>query len=1274
MKNLVLLTIFSLLLGGAFAQQQFEHIVQQEWVRTFSDQDSVRNIATDIDANGNIFVAGFVFTNSTKSDFILIKYDAQGNTVWFTKYDSPFHGNDRAIALTCDPAGNAYVTGTSENSFSNLDYLTIKYDNNGNELWTARYDNGEDDAPVAVEVDGAGNVYVAGTSFDVYHNDYLVVQYDGNGNQLWEARYTNNGYDDHCDGMKVDTQGNVYVTGGSSNGSNEDFVTIKYNNAGMEMWNERYNAPANGNDAATGIVLDNNNNVIVAGNSDGNNTGKDYLAIKYDNNGNLQWMQRVNAANGFDDHCDGLTVDANNNITLTGGSFVTNNVQAFNTIQYDEFGEQRWSQKYYGKGTVNNFAGRVVSSGNDTYVLGVADNGLNKDYVTIKYSNRGQEQWVQVFNGAANGEEQPGDIGVDPATGDVYVTGQSHNGNNFDIATVKYSKQPVVIPTDPSSDVPTVAHAYYQNKGQLRDVNGNLVPDIKYYSNTGVKHYFANNVMHMAWSRLDSIINDPDSLFRVDVSWTGEFAKPSAVHAFESVPGHLNYYWPHIPGGREGVNGFSRLIYPEIYDNIDLHVYSNAHGMKYYFVVKPGGDANHIALKFAGQDGYTIDNNGDLIIETELGNFKWMEGDAYRFNSNNNTLPINWTPKFVDLGGTIGFDIGNYPPSQWLVIKLEEEAAPPAGGGGNMTWSTYYGESSSDVAYDVTTDLAGNMYATGTTMSSLFPTAGGFSQSQLGGGQDAFVLSFAFNGVPRWATLYGGGSSSLATGNDAGYAVQANANGKVYVTGVTDSDNLPTINGGGYFDDTYNGRDAFVLKMATNNGFREWATYFGSATTDDYGLALAINSQNEVFIAGISEEGSNTLPLINPGGTTFFKDTEGSSFIARFDSDNNLTWSTRWGCGGTFLSVADQINDICIDSQDNIIIAGDAQIGIGSCNNYDFVDAGGYFENVFAGSGSAFLAKFNSGLELIWSTAFGGLGADYGKSVACDANDNIYLVGETFTNESTFPLLSFSPTGFYDNTHDGLSDAYLARFNMNHQLEWSTYYGGNGRDRANGVAVGYTDEVYVTGMTQSDNIHLISVPGAYNQSDLDGIGGNGSNQDGFLLALKKDAKPLWSTYLGGDIVAAASEEGHGVATNIQAFHSVYVVGASNSNDPNYPLFDPPGNSDYFQGSNAGSNDAILSEFDIDQIIAIAIDEESWNHVGMNVFPNPTLNSITIQLEEWLNDDVVVEIQNLLGERVVQEQWKNGLQKSIDLSFMASGTYILSVTLGDKTLNAKIIKK
>ena len=221
---------------------------------------------------------------------MLVKFDAVGQARWAVRYDgggadNPYYSFDSPNpVLDIDTAGNIYLSGQSSNG-SSADFVTLKYSPDGIVLWERRFDGGSTDGVAGIKVDPSGNVVVTGYSCEDFSNscfsNYLTVKYNAQGDLLWSNRYDHQGKNDIATALGIDPAGNVYVTGRSRDGDYYDYATVKYSPDGKLQWVGRYNATTS--DQAEDVLVDGAGNVFVSGKSRNNSAIKDYdfVVVKY---------------------------------------------------------------------------------------------------------------------------------------------------------------------------------------------------------------------------------------------------------------------------------------------------------------------------------------------------------------------------------------------------------------------------------------------------------------------------------------------------------------------------------------------------------------------------------------------------------------------------------------------------------------------------------------------------------------------------------------------------------------------------------------------------------------------------------------------------------------------------------------------------------------------------------------------------------------------------------------------------------------------------------
>ena len=402
-----------------------------------------------VDASGNSFVIGTGW-NGTNFDIVTTKFDANGNVSWTTPYNGTGNGYDEARAVVVDASGNIYVTGYSAGAAANYDIVTIMYNPSGVQQWATRFNgtaNGFDEG-YDIAVDASGNVYVTGgTNTTTSTANYVTIKYNNSGVQQWATIYSNNNANtEEAYAIALDATGNVYVTGTSfgSAGTDNDIATIKYNNAGAQQWVKRFNGPGSVYDAGTDLVVDGSSNVYVTGYVRDliGTTNYSYATLKYDVSGNLLWNSIYDGPGNDVDEANAITLTPAGNVAITGHSIgTTSTAEDCATILYDgATGNSIWVRRYDG-GSVQYDEGTAISSdsSNRIFVTGLSYvPGSNNNFLTIKYEANGDTTWMVEYNGPGNNADQAYAISLG-LTGELYVGGVSKgSGTNEDFAVVKY--------------------------------------------------------------------------------------------------------------------------------------------------------------------------------------------------------------------------------------------------------------------------------------------------------------------------------------------------------------------------------------------------------------------------------------------------------------------------------------------------------------------------------------------------------------------------------------------------------------------------------------------------------------------------------------------------------------------------------------------------------------------------------------------------------------------------------------------------------------------
>jgi hypothetical protein len=562
---------------------------------------------------------------------------------------------------------------------------------------------------------------------------------------------------------------------------------------------------------------------------------------------------------------------------------------------------------------------------------------------------------------------------------------------------------------------------------------------------------------------------------------------------------------------------FGQVLYQDVYPGVDLVYYgSQQRQLEYDWVVAPGADPGAIRVAYQGTDGLRVDDQGNLVLVSSFGEVTqhaphiYQEAGGVRQTVSgryvlqgsqqvglqlagyDTTRPLIIDPTLsystylggsgqdqanaiaVDANGSIYItgrtNSTNFPPGMHsgfqsmlngivnaFVAKLNPDGSAPI-------YTTYLGGERTDVGNAIAVDAMGDAFVTGNTQSFNFPPKNPLFP-MLRGGNDAFVTELNPNGSDLVYSTYLGGS-----GIDVGHGIAVDAAGNAYVAGETSSTDFPPGSVPG-FQTSYGGgfRNVFVAELATNGTSLIYSTYMGSTQTD-IAFGIALDAAGVIYITGsASSFGFRTTPgafqTMRPGPISAFL----SKINPTLQPSQQLAYSTFLGGNSV-----DQGKGVAVDSAGNAYVTG-----ITSSTNFPMTS--GAFQTTYGGGNNdAFVSKIDptqSGADsLVYSTYLGGGDDDEGAAIAVDAAGDAYVTGFTSsTDPSPFPTTSdaIQPTlgsAFATN-------AFVSELNvLGSDLVYSSYFGGSNFDEATGIALDQSDNVYLAGVSSSNNLPPGSIP------------------------------------------------------------------------------------------------------------------------------------------------------------------------------------------------------
>jgi hypothetical protein len=632
------------------------------------------------------------------------------------------------------------------------------------------------------------------------------------------------------------------------------------------------------------------------------------------------------------------------------------------------------------------------------------------------------------------------------------------------------------------------------------------------------------------------------------------------VAGTELLPGHSNYF---IGNDRSrwlrNVAQFSRVRYQSLYSGIDLDFYGREGRLEYDFRVAPGADPRQIGLQFNGTDAIHISKNGDLVLATAGRELRFQAPQIYQL-AGDREEPVSGG--FVlSADGHVGFQVGEYDRTRMLVIDPVLAYSTYLGGSGAESCAAITGASAGFVPHcpAIAIDSASRVYIAGATTSpgNSFPGAG--AGLTLNGTADVFVSRISSSGTGLavdYVTYLG------ATGTQYPTGIGVDSGFNVYVTGNTDSAQFPTVNG---LPGSPSGNHAFLGKLDSGANL-VYSTYLAGSGSDS-ASDLAVDSQARAYVFGIT---SSTDFPVTPGALQpqYPSGAANQFFFAKVDpaqtGSNSLLYSTFFG-GSTPNSGSVMGGAIAVDSLSNVYLAGGTTF-----DNMPVVNA---YQGTIKGGSDIWAAKLKAPAtntqqySLVYETYLGGSGNDVAYGVASDGT-NTFVTGSTSSIDITLPT-GITP---FQGTNGGVQDAFVAKFGVptttgttqgSVPLNYFSYLGGNLLDAGLAITADASQNVRVTGLTQSGG----TFP---NTNPLPNVSGGGTDAFAARIATSSGVASATSI-LGG----SGTDIGTSIATDVTL--NSYIGGETSSGD--FPAAASAGQPPItpVQAALSGSSDAFISK-------------------------------------------------------------------------------------------------
>jgi len=551
------------------------------------------------------------------------------------------------------------------------------------------------------------------------------------------------------------------------------------------------------------------------------------------------------------------------------------------------------------------------------------------------------------------------------------------------------------------------------------------------------------------------------------------------------------------------VPSFGEVVYPNLYDGVDLYIKGDAGGdtpsgnvLKYEFHVAPGADYSQIQIRYDGIDSLCVDPTGELQIATSFGILAdaapvvWQEDGGTAVPAVRALVDASPQINGRDARSTNSTITARFEliddHTYCIVLDGPVDAAREIIIDPDVAWMRYLGGNGTDEAYGVAVDADGRTVVSGMTRSTDF--AGRINDPYSPPTDlDAFAASVDSSGSLEWMTYLGGDLADWAR------RLVLGSSGETFITGHTFSRDFAGRRNEHH--GPYQDIDGFLLRLS-RTGHVEWMLYLGGTNLDTpYGITRG--SDGDLRISG------HTWSFNFEGRSNSFHGGLRDAFVASVSDTGVLNWMMYLGGTGNDNGVG-----IACDASGNTFVTG-------TTTSTDFAGR----TNSYHGSIDSFVAKLDSTGAIEWMSYFGGSRPDFSNGAQTDVDGNVIVSGST---EST----DFE--GMISPLHGG-EDAMVLKVNRAGALQWVVPVGGAEEDTGRTIALDPNGHAILAGYTVSPDFE-----GATNFPR--------GGQDAFIARVSTTGDVLSATFIGG----SGNDRGWDVA--LASSGSIYLAGTTGSSD------------------------------------------------------------------------------------------------------------------------------